>query len=70
MTEPITLERASVAKQKLLRSLHIENFVSMGIGKIGDDHAIMIGVTAPTDVPESFDGVPVIVEVVDLPRPL
>jgi hypothetical protein len=67
MTEPITLERAKDAMRKLPA---IENFVSAGIGKRGDDHVIVVGVSAPAAVPLSVDGVPVIAQAVGQPRAL
>ncbi|HEV8239977.1 MAG TPA: hypothetical protein VGS57_11465 [Thermoanaerobaculia bacterium] len=64
----VDLERARAAKRRLRELLPKAAEVNgIGITQVGEDYAVKLNLAAPVedlDLPDSVDGVPVVVEVV------
>lgn len=63
----VSLERARTAKESLARTLvDVKSLVGIGITKVGSDYAIKVNLSAEPEreIPSSFAGVPVQVEIV------
>lgn len=68
----ITLQEAKLAKMRFSKILRPE-IAMIGITKRADDYAIYIGLYKAEDLanfPESFDGVPIVADVVGEIKPL